>query len=85
MAVIDEASSPIDDMNDETAKKPFVGHPISFGPPTPGEEPGERMSPFLAIILLYGIMILMIGAQVGWGMAIYFGLLRAVGLQLLPL
>ncbi|KAG2499840.1 hypothetical protein HYH03_002131 [Edaphochlamys debaryana] len=38
----------------------LIGHRVALGPPVPGE---ERMSPFLAIILLYGIMLLMIGAQ----------------------
>mgnify|MGYP001807058685 CR=1 FL=1 len=41
---------------------PFVGHHLAGMPPAPGSE--DRMSPFMAIILLYGVMLLMVGAQV---------------------
>ncbi|GLC38944.1 hypothetical protein PLESTB_000464200 [Pleodorina starrii] len=52
------------DQTDQLGEPPFVGHPVHSGqPPAPGEEREERMSPFLAIMLLYGIMILMVGAQ----------------------
>lgn len=45
------------------SQSPFVGHPVSTVPPEPSsDEP--RMSPFVAIILLYGIMLLIVGAQV---------------------
>ncbi len=44
------------------SQSPFVGHPVSSAPPEPSDEP--RMSPFVAIILLYGIMLLIVGAQV---------------------
>ncbi|PNW85410.1 hypothetical protein CHLRE_03g185100v5 [Chlamydomonas reinhardtii] len=40
---------------------PFVGHHLAGMPPAPGSE--DRMSPFMAIILLYGVMLLMVGAQ----------------------
>ncbi|EFJ52149.1 hypothetical protein VOLCADRAFT_120375 [Volvox carteri f. nagariensis] len=52
-----------DGLEDQAGNTPFVGHPLYSGPPLPGEEREERMSPFLAILLLYGIMILMVGAQ----------------------
>jgi RING finger protein 121 len=41
-----------------------IGHPLR-SPPMPGEDDIPRMNPFLAIILLYGVMLLMVGAQTG--------------------
>ncbi|GIL42988.1 hypothetical protein Vafri_801 [Volvox africanus] len=58
------SGSPLqDDQSEQSSQSTFIGHPVSFGPPSPGEEQQERMSPFVAIILLYGIMILLVGAQ----------------------
>ncbi len=69
MAVVTHLS---DDLDSQVAQPPFIGHPVYTGrPPAPGEDLGvgeERMSPFLAIVLLYGIMLLMVGAQAGSGL-----------------
>ena len=49
----------------DAAHAQLLGHPLR-SPPMPGEDDDiTPMNPFLAIILLYGVMLLMVGAQTG--------------------